>query len=718
MMKTQHVDSHAGIRNAVSLFRRITASLRVRTIRPAGPALLPAMMAAIAVGAWLLSLAPASAATPPVVPDILKPWIPWVLHNQEHLLEGIPDYNNAGRLQMAWPTSLKLDVHAGGGTFVQDWFVAGESWALLPGGDPPWPRDVRVDGAPAIITRRAGRPAVKLLKGTHRISGTLSWNKLPEHLPVPVETALIEMTVNGAISPFPRLDSEGRLWFQVQRPVEEKVENRLTIQSFRLITDEIPAVVSYFLKLDVSGNAREVMLGPAFDKETFVPVSLNSDLPARIEPDGRLAVQLRPGQWTLRFAVRHIGALQSLTFNRPDDGFWPDQSVWSFESRNHMRIVELDGLPSIDPQQTSLPEEWRGFPAYRVLPGETLTFREIKRGDAEPAPDQLELQRTMWLRFDGSGYTLQDRITGSKNNDWRLEMQPPLQLGKVEVDGVIQFITQREGSSMPGVEIRRGAVDLTADSEIAGGVSRIPLTGWDQMFQKVSTNLILPPGYRLVHAFGIDNVPDTWINRWKLLDMFFLLLFTVAASKLYSRKTALLAFVTLGLLMHEPGAPMWSWLAVLIGAALLKYLPAGWFRRTVAGYQIVAVLVLVIISVVFATRHIRHALYPQLEMGSPLLHDIGDMNREMAEADPAPRLMDFRWSGIWILKGGRKSRSAAVCDSFSDPKQFWQGNMPARTNVAQYDPRMLNQTGPGLPDWNWRNIRMESGPSEPGRRLT
>lgn len=661
--------------------------------------------------------APAGAGSPPAVPDPLKPWIPWVLHNQDQLLYGIPSYNDPNRLQCAWPTTLTVDVNGSGAVFSQDWRITCESWAILPGGDLQWPGDVRVNGAPAVTVRYNGRPAVKLPRGTHRVTGTLAWKSMPEYLAVPADTALVRLSVNGAPAPFPRLDAQGRLWFQVQRQVEEKVENRLAIQSFRLITDDIPAIMTVFLKLDISGSAREVVLGPVFDRDTFTPVSLTSDLPARLDPDGRLTIQLKPGQWTLRFAVRHTGPLASVTFVRPDDGYWPDQSIWSFESRNQLRIVDIDGASAIDPQQTSMPEEWRRFPAYRMLPGVSLTFRELKRGDPDPAPDQLKLDRTLWLRFDGSGYTIQDHITGKKTSDWRMEMTSPVQLGKVEVDGAIQFITERQGSGAPGVEIRRGAVDMTADSELPGKTASLPLTGWDQTFQEVNTNLALPPGYRLIHATGIDSVPDTWITRWNLLDLFFLLLFTVSVSRLYSRKIASLAFVTLGLLVNEPGAPIWLWLAVLVGAALLKYLPAGWFRKLVTIYQVVVVIILVAVSITFAVRHIRGGMYPQLEFGS----SYGILGRSgsgvMSKAAPSPS------SDSGYLAGGVRydeledsvqnvfEESVVVQSSYGREKSYH------RTSVAQYDPSMLNQTGPGLPEWQWRSVWMKSGPTEPGRKL-
>ena len=664
----------------------------------------------------ILSLHMASIhAKPPVsVPDALKPWVDWVLYGQESVLDGIPAYNNSARVQCIWPSELSLDVTGTGGVFTQDWVVNCESWVTLPGTDPYWPDAVRVDGTPGVMLKRNNLPAIRLKKGAHRITGTLHWNKLPEYLPIPGSTALISLKINGKPIEYPRLDDQGRLWFQVQRQTEETIENRLTLQTYRLLSDQIPPVMTVFLKLDVSGAAREVTLGPIFSKDEFVPLSLNSDLPARVDQDGRLVVQLRPGQWTLTLKARHLGPLTALTFTQPDDGYWPDQSIWSFQSQNQLRIVEISGVTAIDPQQTSLPSSWRKFPAYRMTPGNTMTFQELKRGDADPAPDQLSLHRKIWLRFDGSGYTFQDQISGNKNSDWRLEMNPPIKLGKVEMDGVIQFITQRENTNKTGVELRSGALNLTVDSEFNSSSRTLPLTGWDQTFQSVSTTLSLPPGYRLIHAFGIDNVPDTWITRWNLLDLFFVLFFTAAVARLFSKKTALLAFLTLGLLHHEPGAPLWIWLAVLGGTALLKYLPSGQFKRTIQVYQIFAAIILAIISITFAVSHLRVGIYPQLERRFDSYAGIDMLSRKMPA--PAPMSGTFGMNQNAMDEAGegiQENKYDTTVQTRRSPKKY-----KSLSQVAQYDPRMLNQTGPGLPEWEWNSVRMTSGPTEPGQEIT
>ena len=559
----------------------------------------------------LAFIQPGYAKKGPHVPALLQPWVDWVLHDKEEQLACIPQYNDANNYQCNWPSALDVALNDKGGDFSQSWLVHHESWVALPGNSSQWPQDVQVDGESQIIIQQNKAPKIRLQPGIHMITGRFTWPSLPEYLQIPAGSALVSLTVNNEKMAFPNLDASGRLWLK-RLLTDEKIESRLKIESFRLIDDSIPPRVLLYFTLDVAGSAREIRLGPLYDPEKFTPLSLDSPLPAKLEQDAKMLVRLRPGRYSLSLNLRHTGPLHELSFRPPEDGFWPQQEIWSYRAQPDLRLVEIEGVPPIDPLQTSLPQDWKNYPAYRLLPGDTMGFKEIKRGDPEPAPDQLALNRSLWLRFDGSGYTIQDTIKGKKNTNWRLEIDPAINLGRVAVDGSEQFITQRKGSDKAGVELRNGVLNLTADSIYQGKIAALPATGWDHDFQQAKGRLHLPPGWKLLHASGIDNIPRTWIKRWTLLDIFIVLIFTIALAKLFSKPLAGIAFLTLILTYHEPGAPRYAWLALLIGFTLLKYLPDGKFKRAVKAYQIVAILTFVVIAIPYTIQALRIGIYPQL----------------------------------------------------------------------------------------------------------
>ncbi|MCP4627463.1 MAG: hypothetical protein GY850_28715, partial [bacterium] len=523
-------------------------------------------------------------------------------------MQCIPQYDKPEKLQCNWPSRLIVQLNGDGGEFSQSWRIHHESWITLPGNSKQWPLDVKVDGKPAVVIRKNDRPSIRLQPGSYTLTGNFTWPKLPEFLQIPHQTALISLAVNDNAIEFPNVDASGMLWLKTDQK-EEKIENRLKIESFRLIDDGIPTRLEVFVSLDVAGAAREITLGPIYSPDKFIPISLQSSLPARLEQDARIKVQVRPGRYTFTLTIRHMDPVETLSFERPGDGFWPEREIWSFNARSNLRIVEVEGATPIDPRQTSMPQTWRRYPAYRLLSGDTMRFNEIKRGDPHPAPDQLTLNRSLWLRFDGSGYTIQDNIKGEKNTDWRLEMSPLIEPGRIAVDGKEQFITQRQGTDKTGVELRKGVLNLTADSSYQGNISTLPASGWDHDFQQVGGRLHLPPGWELINAGGIDNIPYTWVKRWTLLDFFIVLIFTIALAKLFSKPLAGIAFITLVLTYHEPNAPRYIWPALLIGFALLKYLPESKFKRIVKIYQIVAYLALLIIVIPYSIQALRVGVF-------------------------------------------------------------------------------------------------------------
>ena len=91
--------------------------------------------------------------------------------------------------------------------------------------------------------------------------------------------------------------------------------------------------------------------------EGFAPAKVFTQLPMRLDPDGRFQLQVRPGLWDVRVTGRGLGDINKLAAPRqPAHEHWPDSEIWVFDARPAMRLVELSGVPSIDPTQVPLPE--------------------------------------------------------------------------------------------------------------------------------------------------------------------------------------------------------------------------------------------------------------------------------------------------------------------------------------------------------------------------
>ena len=664
------------------------------------------------------------------VPEPLRPWIPWVLYGQDTrrcpFLSGQSDKMPR---TCAWPASLRLALDDHGGEFSQTWRIHARSSVPLVGDDAHWPEDVRVDGKPASVLDQRGTPRLELDPGTRVVVGRFAWAQLPELLQIPAATGLLELTLNGQKVPFPNRDAQGRLWLQKRAVAEAGDASRIEVVVVRHAIDDSPFVLETRIELRVSGAAREVLLGRALP-EGFIPMSLRSPLPARLDPDGRLRVQVRPGTWVLELSARHAGPVNALTLPRQPEstgeeqadaaGSWDRDEVWAFEARPSLRVVEVSGASPVDPTQTTLPPAWQQLPSYRMGPGTTLTLTEKRRGDSDPAPDALSLARTWWLDFDGGGFTVRDEISGVVRRSSRLEMGEGVELGRAALEGRDQVITKIEGSTLRGIEIPRGPIQLTADSRIEGR-DDLSAAGWAHDFDSLEGVLNLPPGWRLFHASGVDRAVETWINQWSLLDIFVVLVVAMATLRLFGLASGLLALGALTLAFPESGAPHWSFVAVLAGEALVRARAEGNFGRAAQLFRGLAAAVLVLIAIPFCIDQVRVGLHPALEhLGMQVAYVQSPTpetraQREVLAAAPPPRMKQAQapemdrvtafsseaLAGAAGLASGTKSRPGDRFYSYAP------------------DPNASVTTGPGLPSWRWNQVSLHwSGPVERAQPLS
>lgn len=715
---------------------------------------------------WLV-VGTAKAAPMPVadVPEPLKTWVPWVLHGMTELNCPYVQTDTQQR-RCAWPSRLELTLGDQRGEFVQEWLVYEAAWVPLPGDDQRWPQEVRLTAksppepvtpagakpggttpppttdSQAVVQVRDGQPGIELTPGAYRVSGAFLWDSLPEKLQVPAETGLLALKVRGEVVAFPQRDNTGVLWLQKRAP-EGSEENLLDVVVHRRISDTIPLVVTTQVEIHASGKNREVLLGKALLAD-FVAMEVRSDLPARLEADGRLRVQIRPGRWTVTIEARHPGPVQQLALATSDDK-WAEEEIWAFAAEPTLRRVEVDGVTAVDPQQTLLPGEWKKLPAYRVRPGEAMLLTETHRGEVDRGPDQLTLSRQWWLDFDGRGFSIRDELRGEIHDTRRLEVRPPAQLGYAESQGAPQFITSLTASDHPGVELRSTNLDLRADMRVPGGglEMRLSAVDWDQDFASLSGQLHLPPGWRLLHVIGVDEVDDTWLQRWTLLDLFLVLVISIAIARLYGWPWGTLALFTLVLCFPEWMAPRTVWVFVLVAEAVHRALPAGRMQEVVRVVRFGVLLLLTSFVLVFTIQQIRGGLYPALGVRSdrddfgvlgargPVGFASDEQVATVERADYAPQRSK---SGEGEMGGnvdydGQVDQLAQEVPAADDtptggvkkepesPMQRQQGERRTgslgassmyrkQQKLREYDANTVVQTGSGLPSWSWRSVRL------------
>ncbi len=663
------------------------------------------------------------------IPEPLKSWQGWVQHQQEY--RSCPFYANQNSDSKtnhicAWPGKMQLNIKSKSGSYQIAWDVIEDSWIPLPGNFNASTVSLTDNGKAATIRAHRSGSSVYLKKGLHQLQGRFSWNLRPEELFVPHQIAIVDLKVDGQAIMFPE-SSRGFIWLGEPRSTQKIQTNHTEIQVERLLTDGSPMQMRIKVYVDISGAARDEMLGKVLTEDMEI-INISGDLASRIDAKGNLWAQLRPGGWEIDINLRLKGYPEKFSLS-PSGEHWPKQEVWSWRSQDQLRITQISGVEAIEKDQ-AMNQLWDSLPHYLMNQESTFVISEKSRGMSEDR-DRLSLQRTQWLNFSGDGYVFQDRITGFKTANWRLDMTPGYQLKSASSHNEELLITQTEAGKT-GVEIRRPSINLITSGEVASHDAD-KVSGWSSSFDKVTTHLFIPPGRMLLAAPQADESYGDWLGYWSLWSLFSVLILIAIISRFISWKVAIPALITLVLGYYETGMPLILWFNLVIALVIAQRLVSDLAGKIASGYQLFSVLILVVALFPFLVDQIRSTLYPQLEMRSSLSDSysdrgVGEMEIVGAQEDVFSQMQnkqnaDFRTKNREVARSpmieedkisvtSSRTKNVDYGDSPSASKIVVTGSRIRTSDlIERYQPGALIQAGAALPDWRWKTAQLSwTGP--------
>ena len=667
------------------------------------------------------------------VPPLLKSWESWALWGSENRLSPTPYCDGNNHLNF-WPSRLSISVAKESGNFEITVRVFSPSWVPLPGGAEAWPLGVNLDNCPVPVVEHEKQPSVYLEPGTHRITGQFLWESMPQRLPVPREIGLLDLMVEGKSVEMPLWDANGDLWLKRDGTARQGEKDFLSTNLYTLLEDGIPLILRTRVELVVSGKNREEEIGFVLPEGWKVFSVSGNGIPVAVDENGRLKAQVRPGKWTVE-----IGAfrLQDTTVIAYAKGVKPAaaQELFSFRAKPDFRLVDLSGVNPVDASQTTIPGDWKKYPLYRWETGSPIRLEERLRGMGTQKPEGLGISRQLWLDMDGKGCTFHDFISGQSQQIWRLDAADGADLGSVSIGGEGQLITRNPSNAAPGVEIRTRNLTLEAAGRTKVA-SELSASGWKTDAGNVSVTLNLPPGWRLFALFGADWVSGDWLTAWNLLDLFLLLIFTLAVFRLWGFLPSVIAFIALTLSYHEPGAPRYSWLILLIPLALGRILTKDWGGRVITAVKWICIAVLLMNLIPFLSQQLQQVMYPQLERvsrhpgrttiaaGEPKVETRAAQSpiaAPMAESDKEDL------GNLSVLEAGKQSRSSGSGYGAGGSLGFSTvvSKKSRAQNASLYQNQNLQndfganiQTGPAQPTWKWRSVSFGwNGPVTAGQKV-
>lgn len=658
---------------------------------------------------WLaLWLAPPAHATG--APGELARWRDWVLHGLEYIdcparHDQVSSQDESAH-HCRYPGELQLSLDADGGRFQIEWLLRRPGWVPLPGSAEAWPDQLSVNGQPAAVSLAGATPQLWLATGRQRVEGALRWHERPQQLVVPTAIARVALVLDGQVVALPERRGP-QLWLGDRERAAGQADT-LQLEVYRLLADNIPPTLTTRIQLTVTGRARELQLGPVLPAG-FVATGLGGSLPQRLEADGRLRVQLAPGQHQLEVRAR---ALQPLTSTAPAQpgAQWPEQEVWSFQPGSLQAPAEPSGGEPVDPAQAAVPAEWQSFAAFLLRPGDAIGVTRSELSAAALAPNRLRLARELWLDFDGAGWTAMDQVSGEMRQGWRLDALPLLPLQRAESNGEPLLLTRApDASGAVGVEWRQASLSVQTSARLVAG-HRLPASGWRETLDEAQLSVNLPPGYQLLAAFGADRAASAWIARWRLGEIFLLCLGGLLAWKLAGWRLTIPVLLYLGLSNGHAGAPLFSLLLMLLLLLGLRWIhaakPARWLRW--AAWP--SLVMLLLISLPYAAGQFTLLLYPQLERSSVSSRGFNQAtsqvisggygyNRDNVAQDAGPIVATMEVAAPVPAAPPAPPRPQAASNIAQSKAQL----LGKQQQLNRVDPKAIVQAGGAEPQWRWNS---------------
>ncbi|MCA9247955.1 MAG: hypothetical protein KDA42_12590 [Planctomycetales bacterium] len=627
------------------------------------------------------------------VPAPLQAWKDWVLRDAPS--RDCPSPFNAGDQHIcAWPSRLSLAANKQGADWRIELHVFDECWVALPGSRANWPSNVTANGEKLAVIERDEAPAARLTPGAYQLAGQFRWSEMPLRIAVPKQFGLLSLEIDGAEVAIPNWDANGFLWLMRRRgEVEEK--DLLAAKVYRVLEDGIPLWLHTEVDLTVSGRSREEQLGwilPA----GWQLATVESPIPVAVDDQGRIKAQVRAGNWKIELQAFRNSDLDEFRFAEQAEPVAPTELI-AFRAKPDFRVAEIEGIDIVDANQTTFPDRWRDLPLYYWSTNKVFRLREKMRGMGLQHPKGLAIERHFWLDEDGQGLTYRDRFEGQLQQIWRLDVTPGADLGAVRMGDDRQLITKNPQSGQQGVEIRNRNLKMDAIGRI-DQTHELSAIGWQTDAESLSLTLSLPPGWRAFAMLGADRVEGDWLTAWSLLDLFLLLIFSLAVLRLWGLRAGLVALLAVGLSYHEPGAPRFAWFFLLIPLALLRVVPESGAKKWIAAWKYVAVAILLLVFVPFTATQIQSAIYPQLESSGVPYRSRSVFQSINATYEGGRAVADYA--------SGYESEIPAS-EMVDLASEAWQGR---KANLS-FDPQTKIQTGPAEPQWSWNQVHCHwSGP--------
>ncbi|MBM7071281.1 hypothetical protein JQC92_04395 [Shewanella sp. 202IG2-18] len=225
--------------------------------------------------------------------------------------------------------------------------------------------------------------------------------------------------------------------------------------------------------------------------------------------------------------------------------------------------------------------------------------------------------------------------------------------------------------------------------------STIPVTGWQDNFDRVDIQLHLPPATMLLAVFGVDHASGSWLGKWTIWVSFLVLICTVMTWKVIGKSEAMITFVLLLLIFHDQAAPIVSIINFIIASAIHRFQPFEKLQSISRNYWIFSSAIVFISLLYFSAIQLKSTIYPQITHSHNVkLQHVSSLTSHAIKQTQSEQYTKERRNAAALKARPMADNVERVQVTGSRIKQV--------DMLERYQADTQIQAGMGVPNWRWK----------------
>lgn len=357
------------------------------------------------------------------------------------------------------------------------------------------------------------------------------------------------------------------------------------IKIYRLLRETIPYELKTYVEINSIENNSKINLGSLIPKDFVISSIISNNVKINKEKENFI-INAQIGKSTLEINSFTNKNLKEIYLPTISEKIVPAELLSVEQTQKYSGIIlnsknekEIQAIESTATQTVSfgenklflkVPENWSKFDSF-IVTGSNFSILETNNTSEIQKNENISLNKQSWIGFGDKILQIDQGqyISNSINNE--ISFLSEIQSAKINDEQVMIL----KKNDKPYISIQNTNANFEFISEINDFSFLKTLKTNNTSIEEDKTNnwtIFLPPKNKILYYKGASYISDSWQSNWSLYAFFGLTIITFAFYKLFNKKIALIAAISIIFNIENNIISFNMWPALLILMALLKVL--------------------------------------------------------------------------------------------------------------------------------------------------